>query len=547
LFHGGFDWENVVSRGFDEKRSVKAAGIVFAIVLMTLVQPAFCAPAGQVMFGTGTYIIPTDTDTAGQDQGMLRAYGLVYSLLRAGVPVYWVINPAKSPNGNDFTVANPGELSDVRTDAPLAPRAYRGGPFVVSSADAAQAAPIIAAWQATSGDATAVHQLVNDSTINVDVSVILMRAPRLAVLADGSQAIAFNNLNAAGITDASGRAWSNESPDVLEQADVAGPTDSVHDDGMLFLSSGLPRYCHLTAMHLNADAFTAEAVAEVRSWLTSDPSTHAYLQCESARTFENAAAGQWLTVHGLEDDGNAASVTTIASPASPLAQLDGAFDVDTGSVDSMRAIDGAGADYRPGASTLINELGAPLASRVVMFSGRLDGVSGNGRVTELAGHDYGVDLPISANPQTNGVRLFLNSLLASDCAASAGQPDGALTVSAPASTHAAQITYTIEFSNPGPRPAENVRVFDALPVGSTFVSASDGGTEINGVVTWALPSVGPGAHTAISLTVGVTVDATYDNSAEIDYADMTVRRVLSPRVQTTRDADRVFMDGFEIP
>lgn len=43
----------------------------------------------------------------------------------------------------------------------------------------------------------------------------------------------------------------------------------------------------------------------------------------------------------------------------------------------------------------------------------LDGDNDNGRVTYLAGHDYSVALPITSNPQTNGVRLFLNSLFES--------------------------------------------------------------------------------------------------------------------------------------
>ncbi len=35
---------------------------------------------------------------------MLRAYGLVYALLRNHVPVYWIINPAKAAGGDDFSV-----------------------------------------------------------------------------------------------------------------------------------------------------------------------------------------------------------------------------------------------------------------------------------------------------------------------------------------------------------------------------------------------------------------------------------------------------------
>jgi len=528
------------------RRHVRRNVLVVSIVLLTWMQVAFCL---STVFSAGTYIIPMDTGTAGQDNGMLRAYGLVYSLLRAGVPVYWVINPAKPPNGDDFATTATGQLQDFRTGTSVtSPRSYRGGPFLISSADAAKAAPVITYWQATGGDATAVHKL-KSGTLNVNVATSLVRAPRLVVLKDGSESIAFNDLNAAGIPDGVGDAWSEASPDVLTESDVAGPTDIAHDDGGLFLpTSGLARYCHLSAMHLTADAGTPETVAEVRSWLGRDSQTHAYLQCESARSFESAAAGRFLTVYGLDDDGDAATGVSNRVPATPLTQIDGAFEVDSGTVDSMRAIDDdIGPYYWPGVATLINEAGAPLTQRIVMLSGRMDGSASNGRVTELAGHDYSVDLPITSNPQTNGVRLFLNSVFASDCAAAPGQPDGTLTVSAPATTGTSGITYSIEFSNPSTRPAENIRIFDALPAGSTFVVASDGGTEAGGLVTWALAAVEPGANVSVSLTVGVTVDTAYTNAAEIDYSDLTARRVISAPVDTTRDNEPVFRDGFEGP
>ncbi len=56
--------------------------------------------AAPVTFGPGSLIIPMDTGV--QDLGMLRAYGLVYELLRKGVPVYWVINPAKVARRRGF-------------------------------------------------------------------------------------------------------------------------------------------------------------------------------------------------------------------------------------------------------------------------------------------------------------------------------------------------------------------------------------------------------------------------------------------------------------
>lgn len=70
--------------------------------------------------------------------------------------------------------------------------------------------------------------------------------------------------------------------------------------------------------------------------------------------------------------------------------------------------------------------------------------------------------------------------------------DVAVTKTGPATaTAGADITYTVAFSNNGPSAAANVLVRDTLPAGSTFVSASGGGTFAAGVVTWPLISTLP--------------------------------------------------------
>src|SRR4029079_5896095 len=124
---------------------------------------------------------------------------------REGVPVSWVINPGKAANGDDFSVPTANAVQDVRTGATVTtPRSYRGGPFLVAAADAVAALPIITAWQSTVGDQTAVHRLIGAGSVTQDVAVHLVSAPRIAVLKDGNETIAFNNLNAAGIADSVG-------------------------------------------------------------------------------------------------------------------------------------------------------------------------------------------------------------------------------------------------------------------------------------------------------------------------------------------------------
>lgn len=509
-----------------------SALLLLGLVIASSILPRD-ASATTVTFDPGTLIIPMDTGTGGQDDGMLRAYGLVYALLRDGVPVEWVINPAKATNGDDFAISGTNAIQDVRTGATLAPRSYRGGPFLIAAGDAAAALSVIQVWQAAAGDQTAVHRLVSAASITVDVARMLVGAPRIAVLKDGNETIAFNDLNAAGIPDSTGATWDSSSPDLLTEAETAGPTTSDHGDGALVQPGGLPRYCHFASMHYNTTAQTAEVVQEVRAWLAGSDLVHAFMQCEASRVFENAAGGRYLTTGGIDDDGNPTTSPTIRVPSHPLDQMDGTFEVDSGAVDSIAA--SSGSSYKAGVTTLINESTAPLTSRIVLLAGRLDGDNANGRVTYLAGHDYSTELPISTNPQTNGVRLFLNSIFESGCATSAIQDDVILTKSAPAFTNASQITYTITYTNPGPSAVESVRLTDFLPPGATFVSASGGGTEASGVVTWELPPLAAGANGSQSVVVGVATDGTYTNVATIDFSHLIVRTVSAAPAVTVRD------------
>ena len=60
------------------------------------------------------------------------------------------------------------------------------------------------------------------------------------------------------------------------------------------------------------------------------------------------------------------------------------------------------------------------------------------------------------------------------------------------------ITYTIIVTNHGPSTASNVVVSDTLPAGVTFVSASSGGANNSGVVTWTpVENQGPGTNTVV--------------------------------------------------
>lgn len=68
----------------------------------------------------------------------------------------------------------------------------------------------------------------------------------------------------------------------------------------------------------------------------------------------------------------------------------------------------------------------------------------------------------------------------------------------------AVLTYQISITNPSDTAATNVVVTDALPAGTSFVSATGGGTASDTAVQWNLGTVPPGGSIAFVLTVRVT-------------------------------------------
>jgi MYXO-CTERM domain-containing protein len=118
--------------------------------------------------GQSSYVTPTGPGLAGgracpqaTDAGdVIKAYGLVYQLIRGGVAVYWIIDPAKTHvDDYDLTLSYGGGPPVQRYDwnlngAGTAPTggtsvSYMGGPFIVDGSDFAKASLILQANKST--------------------------------------------------------------------------------------------------------------------------------------------------------------------------------------------------------------------------------------------------------------------------------------------------------------------------------------------------------------------------------------------------------------
>jgi hypothetical protein len=375
-----------------------------------------------VDFPPGTLVIPMDVDY--QDTGMLEAFGLVYELLRNDIAINWIILAGKGHGDVDFSAS----AEDLATGTAIEDHGYRGGPFVIDADLADAALPIIETWQAANPDTT-VHRATAE--FSAYVARRLLTAPTIAVFADGNEDIARSYLLAAKIPDSTGDAtWPADSPDLLDVAEIAGPSLDVHDDGALFGADGQPSYCQLMSMHWAVQDAEAnpEVVAEVRSFLAFD--THFFAECQAVNAFENLVPhGFFLTPNGFEISDQPDAFDYFRMDTA-FGQIDGPFAAVGGSEPSYSLP--AGDAYYQSDTVIITASGSPEGVQDVWMTGFLDGACpataeecpGAGKVSYLGGHQYDTALPISQHATTQGARLFLNSLFEAPCAIQADAAPG---------------------------------------------------------------------------------------------------------------------------
>jgi MYXO-CTERM domain-containing protein len=292
-------------------------------------------------FEAGSLIVPMDL--AYQDRGLLQAYGLVFQLLRQGVRVSWVIDPAKTwhaapcdtPGDEcawDCAEEGTGEKCSYPTASPdfyagatvlwdgdrgvpegtaIVRHGYRGGPFVIDAADAERAREIVAAWNDPSrwdANPWARRAVSHVVTVHVasasfvgDVRRTLLAAPTIAVFSDGNEDIATGYLRAAGIPQSNGAEFptgrcgagacgpGTANPDMLTVESIMGEMGTCdapnrdHRNGALFTDDGVPAYCQIMSMH----------------WAVNDRET---VSCDGGAcpARPEDCAGRAITYHGHE-------------------------------------------------------------------------------------------------------------------------------------------------------------------------------------------------------------------------------------------------------
>lgn len=352
------------------------------------------AAAGAPDLGPGSLIIPMDLSY--QATGVFQAYGLIYQLLRQDIRVHWIIEPSKTWHAAPcdtpgdtcawdcelegsgvkcpYPTASPDLFAETKViwdDTGAVPRnsvlgrhGYRGGPFVIDAADHDRALAIIDAWNDRSAWAanpwaertvfhvTTVHEATAPFTGNAAKTMI--KAPTIAVFADGNEPIATGYLRAAGIPQSNGREFPSakcgasdcgpgtDNPDMLTEEAIMGDLGTClapnldHRNGALFDAAGQPRFCQIMSMHWGVNErekvecdggacpqtqaectgqrFTYnghEVVAEVRAFLKH--ATHFFAECQAVNAYENTVPNPaWPFLDDPGRDGH--FLTTAGTP-----------------------------------------------------------------------------------------------------------------------------------------------------------------------------------------------------------------------------------------
>ena len=240
-------------------------------------------------FESGMYIIDagahTGTSTQSVNQG-LKPYGLVYALVKAKIPVQWVIKSDKT-GFNTTAGNNQPDISQYDCDGPgtaYAAKDYVSGAFVVSKDFAAAAKPIIDSWKSANAGLTVDGPCTNTPVTAFPVFATIKSWPR-AVLDTQNGSVAVAYYNNAGISQGSTTdpnnppAYRLASPTQLTPCDDmyimphADPTYATHSNLINFVKKGGDLYasCHAVSVleNIKYPAGHESATALAMNFLTT--------------------------------------------------------------------------------------------------------------------------------------------------------------------------------------------------------------------------------------------------------------------------------------
>jgi len=208
-------------------------------------------------------------------------------------------------------------------------------------------------------------------------------------------------------------------------------------------------------------------------------------------------------------------LSTSFFPEIPFAQADGSY-TNPGGSEPAFSLD-VGSYYHNANVVMVSAQGTPPGQDDIWMNGHMDNDPANGKVSYLGGHKYTVDVPISANPMTQGTRYFLNALFEAPCSESDGQPEVSTSISGPASTSTDTYTTSVCYENTGSGIAFDAVLTLTLPAGATFVSATEPGQESGDTVTWSLGSLPPDTSECIQVTVTFGAEGSYGFTSTLSY------------------------------
>lgn len=454
-------------------------------------------------FSPSSYIIPMDTtyqNKATLDTGMISAYGLVYALLKQGIPVKWAIKPGKtSIDDTDFIAS----AQDIQTSAIITNHHYAGSPFIIDFTYAPSALTIIQAWQLN--HSVTVHQAT--AAFTAPVAMTLNRAPRISIEERNAQII-IKYLNSAGIPDSNGNVWTTSSPDVLDHATIANYG---------FLTSATDpckrlKYDIFLSAHTSDNDWSGNNPVEIAArdaldtFLRIGGMLHA--TCHSIQSIETIVGPFITTTFSVVNQGD---TFFVEKPDFPLTQAVSTLTPPSrpgGSVNTWTAA------YRPSAQRLAY-FRKGTSTYDFLAAGSYKGGIGAGKIVYEGGHEYSYNMEKPYTDSANADMVFLRYLLNS-VLFSVGKPRIALNASPLNIPAGFPSTVVFSLDNEGGSEAASASVTITLAPFVTYnFDASIPPTSIVGqTLTWdetaLLGHTGPG--TILTFTASVTPPTTGFNT-----------------------------------